>query len=57
MEYEFKDFMDADKKYDEEMLKKLDSIGYRQFIYLPVVEIEDKIFVKANFKEVYEKAY
>ena len=45
-----------DKKYDEEMLDKLDKFGYHGYVYLPVVDIEGKMFVKANIKEVYTEA-
>lgn len=57
MQYDFRDFMDAEKKYDEEMLKKLDEYGYRGYIHLPVAEVDGKFFVKAEFNEVYDEAY
>ena len=57
MQYDFRDFMDSDKKWDEEMLKKLDEAGYHEFIYLPVVEVNGKMLVKAQFDEVYKEAF
>jgi len=57
MTYEFKDFMLAEKRYDEEMLKKLEAINFRDYINLPVVEVEGQFFVEAKFDEVREAAF
>ncbi len=57
MVYDFRDFMQAEKNYDEEMLKKLEAINFREYISLPVAEVEGQFFVNAKFDEVKEAAF
>lgn len=57
MTYEFKDFMLAEKGYDAEMLHKLDSVNFREYINLPVVFVETEWFVDAKFKDVKVAAF
>ena len=57
MQYDFRDFMLAEKKYDEEMLHKLDSINFRGYIKLPVVMVGEHIFNDAKFNDVKDVAF
>ncbi|GEM_PF-2126777 len=54
--YDFRDFMEVENKYDAEMLKKLDEAGFREYIHLPVADVEGQMFVKAEIHEVAEAA-
>lgn len=57
VEYEFRDFLLTEKKYDEEMLNKLNDAGYRGRIQFPVVDIEGRMMVKPGFEYVYNALY
>lgn len=57
IEYEFRDFLITEKRYDEEMLNKLNAVGYRGNVQFPVVDIEGRMMVKPGFEYVLNALY
>jgi len=50
--YTFKDLKIIERKYDEEMLMKIQQANYKGYIHLPVVEVGDSIMIRPNISDV-----
>jgi len=48
--YEFKD-AEANEKYYQELLMKIQQANYKGYVSFPVIDINDKIFVRPEFSE------
>lgn len=50
LKYEFKD-AEANEKYYQELLMKIQQANYKGYVSFPVIDINDRIFVRPEFSE------
>lgn len=55
--YEFRDLKIEEKRYDIELLEKIQAANYKGYVHFPVMDIEGKIMVKPELEEVVESLY
>ena len=50
--YEFRDLIIEEKEYDKEMIDRVEKTGYKGYISLPVIAIEEEVYIKPHISEI-----